>query len=155
MSEPAEASDLAQSVLPIDYQTRAASQKISPLPYVLILVSALCDTVGEILLKKGASSVANAHTWASAMGLTPLASAWTWLGIIVYVLSLVTWLYVLRTVPLSIAFPLVNVVHVFVPLGASVFLHEHVSIKRWLGICLIILGVMAIVKPLVKAEEKL
>jgi drug/metabolite transporter (DMT)-like permease len=42
-----------------------------------------------------------------------------------------------------------------VPIGAAVFLHEHVSAKRWLGISLIILGVFAIIKPLVKAEEKL
>jgi len=124
-------------------------------PYVQIIIGALLDTCGEILLKKGAIASPTAHGWLSVIGLTPLASAWTWIGIISYVLSLVSWLHVLRSVPLSVAFPLINVVHVFVPVGASIFLHEHVSGKRWLGICLIVLGVFAIVKPLVKAEEKL
>ena len=124
-------------------------------PYVQILIGALLDTTGEILLKKGASAVSPAGGWVAHLGITPLLSGWTWLGIISYVLSLVSWLHVLRFVPLSIAFPLINVVHVFVPLGASVFLHEHVSAKRWLGISLIILGVFAIIKPLIKAEERL
>jgi uncharacterized membrane protein HdeD (DUF308 family) len=34
-------------------------------------------------------------------------------------------------------------------------LHEHVSVRRWMGITLIILGVIAIMKPVVRAEEKL
>jgi undecaprenyl phosphate-alpha-L-ara4N flippase subunit ArnE len=135
-------------------------ERASPLawmlnPYLLILVGALLDTAGEVLLKKGADSVAGRGGVAAAMGFLPLLSAWTWIGIISYVTSLVSWLYVLRTVPLSIAFPLVNVVHVFVPLAAAIFLHEHVSLRRWMGILLIIVGVFAIVKPLVKAEEKL
>jgi undecaprenyl phosphate-alpha-L-ara4N flippase subunit ArnE len=124
-------------------------------PYLLIFVGALLDTTGEVLLKKGANSVAGSGGVAAAMGLTPLLSGWTWLGIVSYVTSLVSWLYVLRTVPLSIAFPLINVVHVFVPLGAAVFLHEHVSFRRWAGIALILLGVIAIVKPVERAEKKL
>ena len=154
MSEPVEA-DVALKPVAVDYAASATRRTVALVPLLLILVSAICDTAGEILLKKGASSVADLNTWASTLGFAPLASAWTWLGIIIYVLSLVSWLYVLRTVPLSIAFPLVNVVHVFVPLGASIFLHEHVSVRRWLGISLIILGVFAILKPLMKAEEKL
>jgi len=89
------------------------------------------------------------------IGLTPLLSAWTWGGILSYIASMVSWLYVLRTVPLSIAFPLINVVHVLVPLGASIVLHEHVSPRRWTGITLILMGVIAIMKPVAKAEERL
>jgi drug/metabolite transporter (DMT)-like permease len=124
-------------------------------PYLQILIGALLDTAGEILLKKGASSVPAVHGAASIVGYTPLLSGWTWIGIISYVLSLISWLHVLRFVPLSIAFPLINVVHVFVPLGASVFLHEHVSPKRWFGISLIIVGVFAIIRPLMRVEQKL
>lgn len=124
-------------------------------PYFLILVGALLNTAGELFLKRGASTEAHVGGVAGAMGLTPLLSGWTWVGIVSYVLSFLTWLRVLRTIPLSIAFPLINVVHVFVPVGASIFLHEHVSLTRWAGITLIILGVLAIMKPVAKAEEKL
>ena len=115
------------------------------------MLGAILTTAGEILLKKGAISVGASAT----VVLAPLLSIWTWLGILCYITALVCWLYVLRKIPLSIAFPLINVVHVLVPLGASIFLHEHVSLRRWAGISLIILGVIAIVKPVVHAEEKL
>jgi undecaprenyl phosphate-alpha-L-ara4N flippase subunit ArnE len=124
-------------------------------PYLLILLGALLNTTGELFLKVGANTEAHLGGWAGAAGLTPLLSGWTWIGIVSYVLSFVTWLHVLRTIPLSVAFPLINVIHVFVPIGASIFLHEHVSLKRWAGISLIILGVLAIMKPVARAEEKL
>jgi len=124
-------------------------------PYVQIFVGALLDTTGEVLLKKGASAAADTHGLVAMLGLSALRVGWTWVGIVSYVLSLFSWLYVLRSVPLSVAFPLINVVHVLVPLGSVVFLGEHVSIRRWMGIGLIVCGVLLIVKPLVKAEEKL
>ena len=118
--------------------------------YLLILLGALLSAAGEVFLKKGATATAD-----SVAVLGPLFSFWTWIGIACYVTALVSWLYVLKKVPLSIAFPLINVVHVLVPLGASIFLHEHVSLRRWAGISLIILGVIAIMKPVVHAEEQL
>ena len=132
-----------------------SSSKFSPASillnrYLLILWGALLSTAGEVLLKKGATVAG-----AGPAVLGPLSSLWTWSGILCYVTALVSWLYVLRKVPLSIAFPLINVVHVLVPLGASIFLNEQVSPRRWAGITLILLGVIAIVKPVVHAEEKL
>jgi undecaprenyl phosphate-alpha-L-ara4N flippase subunit ArnE len=124
-------------------------------PYLLILIGSLLNTTGEVLLKMGASVVATQGGWAGALGFTPLGSIWTWFGILSYIASLVSWLYVLRTVPLSIAFPLINVVHVFVPIAAAIFLHERVSLQRWMGIALILAGVCAVVKPVARAEHGL
>jgi drug/metabolite transporter (DMT)-like permease len=58
-------------------------------------------------------------------------------------------------VPLSIAFALVNCVHVFVPLGSLIFLHERVSAMRWLGIAVVLCAILLLIKPLTRAEEKL
>lgn len=124
-------------------------------PYLQIAIGGLLVTTAEVLLKKGAGSMGHAQGISGVLGYFALASGWTWLGIISYVLSLVSWLHVLRFVPLSIAFPLINVVHVLVPLGAFLFLGEHISSRRWIGISLIVLGALAILKPLIKAEEKL
>ena len=136
------------AALPSSFKFSPASLLLNR--YLLILWGALLSSAGEVLLKKGAT-VAGAG---SAI-LGPLSSLWTWIGILCYVTALVSWLCVLRKVPLSIAFPLINVVHVLVPLGASIFLNEHVSLRRWAGITLIVLGVIAIVTPVVHAEEKL
>ena len=122
-------------------------------PYVQIGVGAVLVAASELMLKKGAS--ATAHGGNAWLGIAALASWWTWGGIVCYIASFLSWLHVLRFVPLSIAFPLINVVHVLVPLGALVFLHEPVSLRRWGGIGLILLGIFAIVRPSATAEAKL
>ena len=69
-------------------------------PYLLILLSALMDTCGEVLLAKGAKAVAGGTVTTGMLGwMGPLASGWTWIGIISYIASLVVWLTVLRSVP--------------------------------------------------------
>ncbi len=84
-----------------------------------------------------------------------MLSAWTWLGIISYILGLLFWLSVLRTMPLSVAFPVVNVLHMLVPIGAQVLLHESVPMRRWLGILLAMGGTLLILKPVEAAEKQL
>jgi undecaprenyl phosphate-alpha-L-ara4N flippase subunit ArnE len=71
------------------------------------------------------------------------------------ILSLLSWLYILRLVPLSIAFPLSNVVHVLVPLSCWIFLGELISTRRWCGIALVLIGLIVVAKPFARIEEKL
>jgi len=124
-------------------------------PHLQIGLGAVLVTVSELMLKKGASATADTTAVAGWLGIAALASWWTWAGILCYVLSFLSWLHVLRYVPLSIAFPLINAVHVLVPLGALLFLHEPVSLKRWMGISLILIGIVAIMRPAATVEAKL
>jgi drug/metabolite transporter (DMT)-like permease len=127
--------------------------------YVQLFIGGLLDAAGELLLKVGANapvaSTGVLHFVAATFRLPPLGSGWTWLGIAAYVGGLLCWLYVLRTIPLSIAFPVISFLHVLVPIGAAVVLHEHVNGRRWLGISLALLGVLMILRPVIKAEEQL
>ena len=84
-----------------------------------------------------------------------LASIWIWVAIVFVILSFICWIYVLRRIPLSIAFPLSNVVHVLVPLSCWIFLGEHISATRWYGIAIVLLGLALVAKPVAKIEEKL
>ena len=84
-----------------------------------------------------------------------LASIWIWVAIVLVILSFLCWIYVLRHIPLSIAFPLSNVVHVLVPLSCWIFLGEDISATRWLGIAIVIFGLAVVAKPVAKIEEKL
>ncbi|HZL35225.1 MAG TPA: EamA family transporter [Tepidisphaeraceae bacterium] len=124
-------------------------------PYVLILVGALLTTAGEVLLAKGSKLAGSAHFVGILNWLGPLAFGWTWIGIASYIVSLLSWLYVLRFIPLSIAFPLINVVHVLVPVGAHIFLNETVPPRLWAGVGLIFIGALVIARPLMKVEHKL
>ena len=120
-------------------------------PYVQILLGAELVTASELLLKKGAS-VAPGASWT---GIDALASVWTWGGIVTYVLSFASWLYVLRFVPLGIAFALINGVHVLVPVGSWLFLGETLSAQRWAGIGLVVCGILFIARDAARAEEEL
>jgi drug/metabolite transporter (DMT)-like permease len=119
--------------------------------YFQIAIGAILVTGSELMLKKGA----DAAIGASWLGVNALASAWTWGGIVTYILSFVSWLYVLRFVPLGIAFALINAVHILVPLSSWFFLHEHISLGRWSGITLVLTGIILIGQTVATTEEKL
>jgi drug/metabolite transporter (DMT)-like permease len=128
-------------------------------PILVVIIGGLLDAAGEILLKKGANSAPPTngllHWLSMYLGVSALASVWTWLGIISYILGLLAWLYVLRFIPISIAFPINNVMHLAVPIGAPVLLHEPVPLMRWFGIGIALTGVLLLLKAVAKAEEKL
>ena len=124
-------------------------------PWLQIALNALIVTASEIFLKLGARETAPLTDSGNWSGLTGLLSAWTWLGIIFMILSLASWLYILRHVPLSVAFPLSNVVHVLVPLACWMFLGELIDKTRWWGISLVLIGLVVMAKPVAQIEEKL
>ena len=124
-------------------------------PWLQLALSVVCVFVSELLLKRGASNTANpAQAW-SWTGVTGLASPLVWLGIIFVIISFISWLYVLRYIPLTVAFPLSRVVDILVPLGCWFFLGEAVSPRRWCGIALVIIGLAVTAKPVARLEERL
>jgi drug/metabolite transporter (DMT)-like permease len=124
-------------------------------PFLQIFLTVLLTSAAQILLKIGAdhSSTGNDSVW-SWMGLTELASWWTWAGIFAFVASFGGWLYALRFLPLGLAFALTNGVHIFVPVGSWLFLGEHIGLLRGSGILIIIAGILLLAQSVAKAEEK-
>jgi drug/metabolite transporter (DMT)-like permease len=114
-------------------------------------------TVSELLLKYGAHATSEiaAPRWLAWTGIMTLGSGWVIGGIAVYILAFVNWLYVLRWVPLSIAFPVTTVVYGLIALGSWLFLGEQVGPLRWLGVGLITVGSILCARPAADAEEKL
>jgi drug/metabolite transporter (DMT)-like permease len=135
-------------------------------PYLQLVVGGILDATGELLLKHGADAAEGIVKSAGdaggfygflvhTPGVSGLLSGWTWLGIISYIVGLLCWLSVLRTVPLTIAFPILTVLHMLVPVGAQFLLHEPVPMRRWAGIGIAAAGILMIIKPVAAAEEKL
>ncbi|HWB58139.1 MAG TPA: EamA family transporter [Chthoniobacteraceae bacterium] len=121
-------------------------------PYVAIACSVVLDAGSQVFLKIGSTQSVSAG---SIVGIQGLGSGWVWIGIVTMVLSFTLWIYSLRHVPLNIAANLTGAVHVLVPLISLVALHEQIHAKRWFGISLVIIGVLVIARPLMKAEEKM
>jgi drug/metabolite transporter (DMT)-like permease len=112
-------------------------------------------TIYELLLKHGAVETANPNSSWSWTGLSGLGSVYVWIAIVFVILSLITWLQVLRYLPLSIAFPISQAVHIFVPLGSWLILGENIVTLRWIGIALVSLGLAVVAKPVARLEEEL
>ena len=115
----------------------------------------VCVFVSELLLKRGASEVAAPDDALSWTGINGLASPLVWWAILLIIASFITWLYVLRYIPLSLAYPLSRVVDILVPLGCWIFLGELISTLRWCGIALVVIGLALVAKPIAKMEERL
>lgn len=147
--------------MPVNRQSSASAARASDQPtgfrnpwfqFVLNIVGVV---IYELLLKAGASATADsAKSW-SWIGINALASPLTWLAIVVIIVDLVIWLYILRYIPLSIAFPLSRTVDVLVPISCWLILRETISPLRWCGIALVIVGLIIVAKPAAELEERL
>ncbi len=124
-------------------------------PWVQLGICVLLATAAEIFLKLGAQATADPSDPWSWTGLTGLRSGWVWWGILASVVSLFNWLATLKKLPLTIAFPVGQAVHILVPLSSWIFLGESILTKRWLGIALVLVGLMIVAKPAARLEAKL
>ena len=124
-------------------------------PWLHLAISTICVAIYELLLKRGAVETADPNSSWSWTGLNGLGSIYVWVAIVFVIASLITWLYVLRYLPLSIAFPIAQSVHVLVPLGSWLILGEHIVTLRWIGIALVSLGLAIVAKPVARLEEEL
>ena len=124
-------------------------------PWLQLALSVLCVLASEFLLKRGAADVAEPNSAWSWTGVNGLTSPLVWWAILLIIASFVSWLYVLRYIPLTIAFPLSRVVDILVPLGCWIFLGEFISTLRWCGIALVVIGLALVAKPVAQIEERL
>lgn len=104
----------------------------------------------QLLLKRGAGDEA-----AGPFNFAALGSVWVWGGIAAEIASLALWLGALRTVPLGIAYNLSGATHVLIPLGCWAWLGETISPLRWVGIALVIAGVVLSAQSVAAVEERL
>ena len=124
-------------------------------PWLQLALSVLCVLASELLLKRGATEVADPNSALSWTGINGLTSALVWWAILLVIVSFASWLYVLKYIPLTVAFPLSRVVDVLVPISCWIFLGEIISVRRWCGIALVIIGLALVAKPVARLEEKL
>lgn len=67
-----------------------------------------------------------------------------WLGLALLALGsgMVLWLMVLQRVPVGIAYPMLSLNFIWVTLAAKTLWHENVAAHHWLGVGLIMAGIM-------------
>jgi drug/metabolite transporter (DMT)-like permease len=109
--------------------------------YAIAFTSVAFGTLGQVLLKSGtgpAGAPGLIETLSRALS-TPLV----WAGLATYAFSSVLWLVALSRLELSAAYPLGASGYVIV-VAASVLMGEAVPLWRWIGVAVIVTGILAV-----------
>jgi multidrug transporter EmrE-like cation transporter len=116
--------------------------------YVLLFLLVLLGSVGNTILSKGmkdAGDVDLSHVSSLIAGaVRVLTSGTIWAGIAMMLGFMVCHMLVLSWADYSFVMPFSAIAYALVPLLGYLFLNEQVSAARWMGIVLIVLGVVLI-----------
>jgi drug/metabolite transporter (DMT)-like permease len=111
----------------------------------LVLASSLLGVSGQLLLKMGMERMGaldlSSLTAVLRTAIQVFTMPWVLLGLGCYGVSAMIWLVVLSRLDVSLAYPLVALNFVLVPLFAWLLLGEQVPSWRWVGIGCVLLGV--------------
>lgn len=111
--------------------------------FLMLMLVVVLNTTAQLSLKYAFSTSTQA---ASQSLLNLLFSVYFWIWFICYVAVTILWLIVLRTIPLSQAFPALGLTFALVPLASHQFLKEKVVLSQWLGIVIIVVGAVLVVQ---------
>ena len=132
------------------------SKKILTLGVIfLILAIDLMESIAELFYKKGTLSTGLDHiTWNNLCDfiLRICVSHDFWTGVIIYMFNFFLWMFVLSRIDLSLAFPISSASYIFVAILSMLFLNEKISLLRWGGIVMIVVGIYLMSKS---ANEKI
>lgn len=105
---------------------------------LLLLVACLLTCLGQIAQKFSVESWRGQPSGA----LDKLRSPWLWLALVSLGLGLLVWLLVLQRVEVGIAYPMLSLNFVLITLIARFVFHEAIDRRHWLGVALVLAGVL-------------
>ena len=121
-------------------------KKVTVKIIALLILSDVLETLIHFFFKKTALSTdgfnVSGMLASFAFLKAALFSPFLWVGLLLVLLVFIIWSTILSKIDLSVAVPIASFSYIFVPLVSVIFLHEQISIIRWLGILLILIGVI-------------
>jgi len=112
--------------------------------FSLILICVLGISVGQILFKLAAESFPKSFTANEVLNFA--FNKHFLLALVIYGIATVLWIYALKLVPLNVAYPMMSLAFVIVPVLSYFFLFEELEYKTLVGTAVIILGLVISVK---------
>ena len=119
------------------------------IPIIFVLGISM-GALGGILMKLGADKLSSVEI--GSFGQVPhflislLTQPVLLSGMFLYFLSAVAWSYLLTKLDISFVQPILALTYVVTPVLAIFLLGEHVPLLRWVGIAVIILGVIIVAR---------
>ena len=112
---------------------------------LISIVQSILLCSGQVLLKLALQRM-GAFSWTLDFFERNLTN-WWFLGCgICYACATALWLYIIKTFPFSMAYPMVSLSYIFGMFAAMLVFHEQVPTVRWLGVLLIMAGCVLIAK---------
>jgi len=109
--------------------------------YIAVLACVCGIATGQILFKLTASSLAGLdQPWKIIFSPTLITA------LAIYGIATIAWIWQLREIPLSQAYPFMALSFVLVPLASLLFLGETVSLRYWIGTACIVGGIILTVR---------
>lgn len=103
---------------------------------IYTLICVLCISIGQLLFKKAAAGLP-----ATLSLLALLQNGWLIAALVLYGVTTLAWIWILRHVPLHMAYPFMGLAFLIVPTLAWMFLGEPIGWRTLAGGALIMAGV--------------
>ncbi|MDA8441856.1 MAG: EamA family transporter [Peptococcaceae bacterium] len=118
--------------------------------FITITITIAATVAGQLLTKKGMSLAgpmpADKGSILVFLLRTMLLNPYVLAGLLMAVLAAMSWMATLSKTELSYAYPFMSLAFPLVLLLSSLIFHESFSLARWLGITVIIAGVIIVAK---------
>ncbi len=108
------------------------------LQFLHLLIYALLLSCGQFLFKFASLKI---NTTNLQLFLISTINIYTIIGFLFFCLSAFMWLFILKTTPLSVAYPFMALGFLIVPIGSYFFFNESLSLNYLIGVFLIISGI--------------
>lgn len=116
----------------------------------LVLICVVFGALGQVSMKAGMRQVQQIDDFADLLNLSTVmqifGNYYVMGGLFLYMVSAFLWLGALSTLDVSSMYPLLSLAYVVTAVFAVVFLGEIVTIYRWAGIALVVIGCILIVR---------
>ena len=109
--------------------------------YLLLFCVMIGASVGDALLDRGMRDVGTVSVHHLGALLTALLNPWVFCGIVVLIGFMASYMTALSWADLTFVLPSTAFGNVITALISKLWLHESISLTRWAGIVLIVLGV--------------
>ncbi len=112
---------------------------------LLLIVIVVAGTGGELCVTRAMKEIGEVHDFRPAALLRFLVRAlrvgWMWIGIAMMTVAFFALLAALSFENVSFVVPVTALSYAAGAVGAVLFLHEHISVQRWVGVLIVCAGV--------------
>lgn len=117
-----------------------SAMSVSPAIFVGLGLIPIAIAIGQVLFKIASNRLSESGNGLHMVLFDPVMI----LAIIIYGVSTLFWIYLLKFVPLSYAYSFMALTFIMVPILSMVFLGESLNLKYWVGAALIVAGLVVV-----------